>query len=50
MDLKMSVQNINCCLEICEKIKEATKLSKEISETAKGLELSKDALSIKGKK
>jgi len=45
----MSDQNINCCMDICDKIKETTKLSKEISETAKALKLSKDALSIKEK-
>ena len=44
----MSDQNIDCCPEICDKIKEVTKLSKDLSEMAKALKLSKDALSKKG--
>ena len=43
----MSDQNIDCCPEICDKIKEVTKLSKDLSEMAKALKLSKDALSKK---
>merc|ERR1712198_128414 len=49
VDSKMSDQNIDCCPEICDKIQEVTKLSKDLSEMAKALNLSKDALSKKGK-
>merc|ERR1712198_101081 len=49
VESKMSDQNIDCCPEICDKIQEVTKLSKDLSEMAKALKLSKDALSTKGK-
>merc|ERR1712198_834249 len=49
VESKMSDQNIDFCPEICDKIQEVTKLSKDLSEMAKALNLSKDALSKKGK-
>merc|ERR1712203_735980 len=38
----------DCCPELCEKIKEVTKMTKYLLETAEALKLSKDDLSRKG--